>query len=561
MLFINGLVLHNSILHNPLVGYDAKPYAQYIVGLGNGRLPQSSETKEFFSPPLPFLFPALLASARPASLVLGLKAGQLLNVVISVGVTLSLLKVCQVVRPGDRRLQLCSLGFFGILPVYYKTLSFPPRGEPFVLLFTMLAVQLLLERLFSGEVAAVGSAQVGLVGRVRRFSTKRTLLILVGLLAFAGIALLLIQRALLADLAHSQIEAAYSGRALPLVNSLFRSVATDMGAKPVSIYLLRADAFLNRGWVLGLILLFGGLPLLIRLAFPGARELAFGLSLGLLLLSRQWGFLVFVGLGLFIALLLVARHPMARVGLRWMISGSCLAFLISGWFYLSLLHQYGTPAAFNRPPKAGFSLSNQPASFYFGLGDGRLFTEPIRGSFVNQLLPILYSETWGDYWCYFSADGRGAASIPDARACLRPGQTGRTWLPVSQPSLGAYLGRVNLVSLVPSLLAASALALGLISAGRVLLAGDKTMESVAAALLTMIFFACLGGFTLFMIMFPSESGKTIKASYVLQVFPLIAILAGLLLTRIHSWKPSVCYGFLLALAAVCMHNLGAMITQ
>ena len=45
--------------------------------------------------------------------------------------------------------------------------------------------------------------------------------------------------------------------------------------------------------------------------------------------------------------------------------------------------------------------SNPAPSFYLGSGNGNLFSDPIRGAFPNQLLPILYSETWGDYWGYF----------------------------------------------------------------------------------------------------------------------------------------------------------------
>src|SRR5579862_8457607 len=57
--------------------------------------------------------------------------------------------------------------------------------------------------------------------------------------------------------------------------------------------------------------------------------------------------------------------------------------------------------AFNRGGARGLSLGNETGRFYFGLGDGRLFTEPLRPNFPNELIPIFYSETWGDYWEFF----------------------------------------------------------------------------------------------------------------------------------------------------------------
>ena len=57
-----------------------------------------------------------------------------------------------------------------------------------------------------------------------------------------------------------------------------------------------------------------------------------------------------------------------------------------------------------------------------------IFSNPIRPYFKNQFFPILYSDTWGDYWGYFTFTSR----------FLEIG--------LGQENIGSYLGRVNLVS-------------------------------------------------------------------------------------------------------------------
>ncbi len=74
---------------------------------------------------------------------------------------------------------------------------------------------------------------------------------------------------------------------------------------------------------------------------------------------------------------------------------------MSGWFYGWLWISYGSPIAFNASPTTQWALHNEPAGFYFGTGNGCLFSDPVEPSFPNQLIPIFYAETWGDYWHYF----------------------------------------------------------------------------------------------------------------------------------------------------------------
>jgi hypothetical protein len=99
VLLINGVVLWNAICHDPHIGYDTYQHLQYVEVLSACRLPSVSESSEFFSPPLPYALPAA-ARAAGLSLSEAAKFGQLSQVLLSLGLTLLLLRTCQLIRPG-----------------------------------------------------------------------------------------------------------------------------------------------------------------------------------------------------------------------------------------------------------------------------------------------------------------------------------------------------------------------------------------------------------------------------------------------------------------------------
>jgi hypothetical protein len=125
---IHAIALSNALRHDPRVGYDAENHLKYVETLSVFRLPSPEDTAEFYSPPAPYLAPAL---ARALGLTSGSAArfGLILNVLYSVGLTCYLMKICERARPGADDLKLASLGLIGILPVYYRTFAFI-RGEP-----------------------------------------------------------------------------------------------------------------------------------------------------------------------------------------------------------------------------------------------------------------------------------------------------------------------------------------------------------------------------------------------------------------------------------------------
>src|SRR6185436_1485260 len=72
------------------------------------------------------------------------KAAQLLNVVLSLGIALGLLRLCRAAAPAEPWLGPCALGLLATLPVYYKTLAQPIRSEVWLALLAVLLAWRLL---------------------------------------------------------------------------------------------------------------------------------------------------------------------------------------------------------------------------------------------------------------------------------------------------------------------------------------------------------------------------------------------------------------------------------
>jgi hypothetical protein len=244
-----------------------------------------------------------------------------------------------------------------------------------------------------------------------------------------------------------------------------------------------------------------------------------------------------------------------------------LITVISGWYYMSLHSRYGSITAFNKKPAARFSFTNQPLEFYVGLSPRLLFDKPVRPNFPNQFLPIFYSELWGDYWCFFAVYGRDTRKQKflnghSLNHILSQGNH-PDWLETNYETMSAYLGRVNLVSAFPSLLALVSLVIaarGILQRGAndPLLARQREIYafSLLAIGTTMV------GYFWFLIMYPNiGKGATIKATYVLQAFPFIAILTGIVLEHVEKRSRFL---YRLILGGLCfsfVHNIFAMFTH
>lgn len=449
-LLINGLVFVNASLHDPRIGYDAGDHLRYIRTLSHWRLVTPEDSREYFSPPLPYALPALLISLTRMKEIWAAKLAQYLNFCLSVGLTWYLMKTCQLMS-AKPSLKLGALIFLGIFPVYYKTFAFV-RGESFVVFFAVVMMYYVL-----------------LMSVKERFTV---------------------------------------------------TAATILGG-----------------------------------------------AMGLCALSRQWGILLFPPVFLLLVLQWI-RLPRCRSAItKTFCLCVVLIFAISGWFYIFLHVKYKTSTAFNRKPAPHFSLRNQPVEFYAGISPGLLFSNPIRPNFPNQFFPIFYSELWGDYWGYFSfygKDTRKPEFVIGYAVYRRLSQEScPEWLETNYETIGAYLGRVNLLGIFPSALVFASFcmaAIGILQKPRndSLLIRRREIHSF----LLFAIGATMAGYFWFLIMYPSPGkGDTIKATYVLHVFPFIAILGGIFLEQIKQ-KSRFFYRLILGgLCVIFVHNLFAMLTH
>lgn len=447
-LAINGLVLANARLHDPRIGYDNRSYFDYVETLATARLVTPQDSREFFSPPLPFSLPALLLGRL--GIIWAMKYAQYLNVFLSIGLTWYLLRTCALVE--DRSsLRLGALVFLGILPVYYKSFAFV-RGEPFVAFFTM-------------------------------------------------------------------------------------------------------------------IILYYSLRVFLRREFTLRHGVILGLGMGLSAMSRQWGVLFFPSVFLLLIFSWIRFRPLRSSIAKVIAVSAVLAMVVGGWFYLHLRIRHGTFLAFNRKSAPSFSLSNQPPDFYIGLTPRLLFRRPFRPHYANQFIPMLYSEIWGDYWGFFSVsskdtrsgnhlNGRRLAAILDTGN--RP-----DWLETNYDTMVPYLGNVNLVSFLPSLLAVFSMGFAAVELLRTIRNnGLLEGQGLIPAFLLLSIATIMLGYFWFLIMYPKpDKGDTVKATYILQVFPMVSILVSDVLRKIERRSQALFYGALAMLFAVSVHNLPAMVTQ
>jgi hypothetical protein len=235
------------------------------------------------------------------------------------------------------------------------------------------------------------------------------------------------------------------------------------------------------------------------------------------------------GLGA-ILLTLLAASPVARR--RAAVAAAAVAAgaaLVAGPWYVRQEVRYGTPLPFNRPTPSAFLLSRRPIAFYTALGLPDVFTHPVRPYFVNDALPTVYSELWGDYLGNFAWAGTAPSSKTERQLKLQ-----------------------NEIGLLPTALALAGWVALLVCAAR-------TREP-ATALLPLFGLVGVLSFLYFTVANPSPDGDVLKATYLLTTIPVWAVSFGWALDRVarDRWIRGA---LLLMLAGTVIFDLGFVIFQ
>ena len=412
-------------------GYDGQDHKWYIEVLPLD-LPTQNDTKEFFSPPLPYLFPSIIDSicdklveANLISLNCSIFYGnltQFVQIVMFFIILFCYLKILNLLSENKKYKNL-TLILLLLIPVNYKTFVMI-RGEPYVSFFFFLILYLLFS-------------------------------------------------------------------------------------------IISKEKEINRADYIFLTLLMGGLGL-----------------------SRQWGLLLLPGI--FLTIFLVNKYKDNNFSKKYahlVFSSSVFSFPLYFWFYLHLFLNYGSITAFNREPLS-FNFSNQSTSFYFDLAIADIFTRPIRGfTLENKLFPILYSETWGDYFGYFL--------ITHAKGGLE-----------ANYEIVPYLGRVNFFAIVPTFLFIFGIFYFFVK--------FKNL-SINQKIIYSTFLLCISfmwiGYMWFVIKYPNYSkGDTIKATFILQLIQLLPFFGSIF--AIHNLKNKWIFNLIYSVIFfILIYNIPAMISR
>jgi hypothetical protein len=278
----------------------------------------------------------------------------------------------------------------------------------------------------------------------------------------------------------------------------------------------------------------------------GKIVIALGLSLGALILSRQWGFFIFPAILLTGIWLLLQEYHRAVQLIKPVIVSLVLCAVLGGWFYIHLYVQNKTFTAFNIE-------QNQPMSpeqiwkviRITRLKNSELFKKPIRPSFVGDINSIFYSDTWGDYWGFFTY-------IKDKSMYGEQGLG-------NSDEMGSYLGQVNLFSTVPTFLFVG----GWLMAFVRLFRRKKTVfvDQFSSAFFFFLSFFTIVGFAFFIVNYYVLDDSTLKTSYILHFFIILTFLSADLLETIRSRSRFVYFSILFLFAVVFFHNLPAFVTR
>ena len=153
------ILIYNIIHYSPILGYDAEAHFSYVDYLSRHlprelKLPSHSETREFFNPPVGYLFPSfiqvfcrnlidsnnLLSDCQP---IYG-KATQIFQSILYIVTICINLYTLKLITKSKNIFNVGYLILISLLAVNYRTISMI-RGEPYILFFLSLFLLVILK--------------------------------------------------------------------------------------------------------------------------------------------------------------------------------------------------------------------------------------------------------------------------------------------------------------------------------------------------------------------------------------------------------------------------------
>lgn len=223
-----------------------------------------------------------------------------------------------------------------------------------------------------------------------------------------------------------------------------------------------------------------------------------GLLLGLGQLVRAWSLWMAAVAVVVLAVVAASERASRRRVLGSLVLVVAIAVVVPGPWYVHQATQYSNPV-FNRTQPDSSVLARRPFSFYV---DGRapdVVERPWSGRFDDRFWPVLYAETWGDYFGIWSW-GTGRGERTDA--------------------IDATLARQSALGILPSALAVVGV-VGLLG-----LAVTRPREDAGRLLVALPPVAAVASILYLSVAYPSSDGDTIKGTYALAAVPATALCFG-----------------------------------
>ncbi len=268
----------------------------------------------------------------------------------------------------------------------------------------------------------------------------------------------------------------------------------------------------------------GGVYLAARAAArrpTAAAGAAAGLLLGLSTLTRSWALAETAVIALvFLVVWRLRKEPGAQ---RFLVALLAVWAALSLPWYVTQTVRFGDPFAFSRPNPVQWKQHGRPLSFFTTLDVRAVFHDPYQPTYRNVLVPVLYTDWWGDYSRYFS--------VPRTM----------TNTPRVLPARYRHpLVLQSIVGLLPTILAL----VGAIGLGR-----DAVRRRSAPLAIVLGAGVCVAAaFVAFLVEYPKLDGDNIKAMYMLDLVVPVALCTGYGLELVRRRAPRLVWLLLVALA-------------
>ncbi|MFQ3577889.1 MAG: hypothetical protein SNJ52_02625 [Verrucomicrobiia bacterium] len=270
----------------------------------------------------------------------------------------------------------------------------------------------------------------------------------------------------------------------------------------------------------------------------------FGIFTGAMVLTRQWGAFLLPAFG--VAFLLSCwwypeRWPRLLQGLVISV-GLCLG--IAGWYYALMTIMHGTLLAFNSVLRP-FSFSNWEPGFFWDVFPPGLFIAPVKNMLENRFFALLHAEIWGDYWGMWLFD-----CIPGKLTSEGYFDTAASVVPYLRVSIPLALGGTLLLAVG---------VLGVFFTNLYSLSRTSAFSDRVATLPPLVVLFTVGFYFVFVVCYTNTS--SIRATYILQIFPFAAFCLGYFLWRIRGRSSAAFWALLVAWFTVGLMQAPAFVTR